>query len=80
VAGPPALTCLIVCRHVTHKGAVDAGQVAEFVDGIRTGSRGAVPLVGDLATIATVEPWDGKDGKIEEVEEFSLDDIMGDEL
>ena len=41
---------------------------------------GGVPLIGDLAQVATTTAWDGKDGKIEEVEEFSLDDIMGDEL
>lgn len=36
--------------------------------------------MGDLAQPASVTAWDGKDGKVEEVEEFSLDDIMGDEL
>jgi hypothetical protein len=26
--------------------------------------------------IVSVTPWDGQNGKVEEVEEFSLDDIM----
>lgn len=54
--------------------------MSELIDGIRTGGRGAVPLIGTLAQPATLTPWDGKDGKIEEVEEFSLDDIMSEEL
>lgn len=71
---------LCVCRFVAHKGALEIPQMSELIDGIRTGGRGGVPLIGELAQAATISAWDGKDGKIEEVEEFSLDDIMGDEL
>lgn len=33
---------------------------------------------GELATPAAVEPWDGQAGKLELEEEFSLEDLMGD--
>jgi hypothetical protein len=68
------------CRFVAHKGALDNTQMSEWIDGIRTGNRGGSPFLGELAKAATIKPWDGKDGKIEEVEEFSLDDIMNEEL
>lgn len=68
------------CRFVAHKGALEVPQITELLDGIRSGRRGGEPLFGELAQAATISAWDGKDVKMEEVEEFSLDDIMGDEL
>lgn len=80
--GYPALAALSPKRnvYVPYKGALDPSQLQEFIDGIRSGAVRGVPLMGDLAQPASVTAWDGKDGKVEEVEEFSLDDIMGDEL
>ena len=38
------------------------------------------PLQGDLPSVVSVSPWDGGEGVLqEEEEEFSLDDIMGDD-
>lgn len=70
----------MLCRYVPYKGALDQTQLQQFIDGIRSGAARGMPLMGDLAQPAKVAAWDGQDGKIEEVEEFSLDDIMGDEL
>lgn len=35
---------------------------------------------GQLAEVTDVTPWDGQDAKEEAVDEFSLDDLMNDEL
>ena len=35
---------------------------------------------GALAAVETRDPWDGGDGQAVEEEEFSLDDIMNEEL
>ncbi len=35
---------------------------------------------GQLAEVKDVSPWDGQDAKEEVVDEFSLDDLMNEEL
>jgi hypothetical protein len=35
---------------------------------------------GNLAELVDTEPWDGSDGEVVEEEEFSLEDIMKEEL
>lgn len=35
-------------------------------------------VVGELAPVQAVKPWDGLDGDAVEEDEFSLDDIMAD--
>jgi hypothetical protein len=67
-------------RYVPHKGALDAKQAEEFVSGIRTGGLAGSPIRGELAQLKSIDPWDGKEAKVVEEEEFSLKDIMGDEL
>lgn len=37
------------------------------------------PLQGNLPTVVSTSPWDGGEGVLQE-EEFSLDDVMEDEL
>jgi hypothetical protein len=37
------------------------------------------PLQGDLPSVFSMSPWDGGEGVLQEGEEFSLDDIMGDD-
>ncbi|KAD4179063.1 hypothetical protein E3N88_27654 [Mikania micrantha] len=44
-----------------------------------TGRKGYPAIRGDL-TILTTEPWDGKDGKIIEEDEFFLEEHMGDAI
>lgn len=52
----------------------------EFVREIgELGGRGRnLPLAG-TPTIVKTEPWDGKDGEIMEEDEFSLEELMGDD-
>jgi hypothetical protein len=51
------------------------------VESIRKGLERVQTLQGGkLGAVETIQPWDGQDGKIEEAEEFSLDDIMNEEL
>jgi protein disulfide-isomerase A6 len=42
------------------------------------GGKGNLPL-GSTPTITQSEPWDGKDGEVIEEDEFSLEELMGDE-
>lgn len=42
------------------------------------GGKGNLPL-GDTPAIVKTEPWDGKDGEVIEEDEFSLDELMGEE-
>jgi hypothetical protein len=39
-----------------------------------------VTTISAVPEMKTVQAWDGKDGKLEEEEEFSLDDLMKEEL
>jgi protein disulfide-isomerase A6 len=72
-------------KYSTMRGAFDAGNMKAFVESLRRGrepvaevaSSGGKEGGGLAASIATVEPWDGKDGVPEVEEEFSLDEIMG---
>jgi protein disulfide-isomerase A6 len=51
---------------------------SEFVKEAGKGGRGILPVDGAL-TVVQSEPWDGKDGEIIEEDEFSLEDLMGDD-
>lgn len=42
------------------------------------GGKGTLPLAVS-PEIAKTEPWDGKDGEIIEEDEFSLEELMGDD-
>lgn len=42
------------------------------------GGKGNLPL-GGTPTIVKTEPWDGKDGEIIEEDEFSLEELMGED-
>jgi protein disulfide-isomerase A6 len=43
------------------------------------GGKGNLPLGDTPPTIVKTEPWDGKDGEIIEEDEFSLEELMGDD-
>jgi len=65
----------------TMKSAFETEHVISFVESIRKGLERVQTLQGGkLGVVETIQPWDGQDGKVEEVEEFSLDDIMNEEL
>jgi protein disulfide-isomerase A6 len=60
------------------KGAFDQTQIQEFIERLRKGGESVASIQGSLAPITTVQPWDGNDAKIEEVDEFSLEDLDDD--
>lgn len=42
------------------------------------GGKGNLPL-GGTPVIEKTEPWDGKDGELIEADEFSLEELMGED-
>lgn len=50
----------------------------EFVKEAGRGGKGNLPLDGTPVIMKT-EPWDGKDGEIIEEDEFSLEELMGED-
>lgn len=50
----------------------------EFVKEAGRGGKGNLPLEGTPAIVKT-EAWDGKDGEIAEEDEFSLEELMGED-
>ncbi|XP_076902373.1 protein disulfide isomerase-like 2-3 [Bidens hawaiensis] len=80
--GYPALVALNIKKgaYAPLKSAFERDQIIEFVKAAGLGGKGTLPLDGTPA-IATTEAWDGKDGEILEEDEFSLEELMGnDEL
>ncbi|MCH96780.1 protein disulfide isomerase-like 2-3, partial [Trifolium medium] len=60
------------------KSAFELDQIIEFVKEAGRGGKGNLPLAGTPAIVKT-EPWDGKDGEIIEEDEFSLEELMGED-
>ena len=50
----------------------------EFVRDAGRGGKGNLPLEGAPKIVKT-EPWDGKDGEVIEEDEFSLEELMGED-
>lgn len=50
----------------------------DFIREAGLGGKGNLAL-GSAPQIVNTEPWDGKDGQIIEEDEFSLDELMGEE-
>ncbi|KAG2442054.1 hypothetical protein HYH02_009845 [Chlamydomonas schloesseri] len=67
-------------KYTVCKSAFELAHVKDWMEAMRMGGTGAVPLHGSLATPAKLAPWDGQDAKEEAVDEFSLDDILNEEL
>ncbi|KAL5865289.1 hypothetical protein ACOSQ3_002803 [Xanthoceras sorbifolium] len=78
--GYPALVALNVKKGVYAplKSAFELDHIAEFVKEAGRGGKGNLPLDGAPSIVKT-EPWDGKDGQIIEEDEFSLEELMGEE-
>ncbi|XP_057441708.1 protein disulfide isomerase-like 2-3 [Lotus japonicus] len=78
--GYPALVALNIKKAVYAplKSAFELDQIIEFVKEAGRGGKGNLPL-GDTPAIVKTEPWDGKDGEVIEEDEFSLDELMGEE-
>ncbi|KAM5580516.1 protein disulfide isomerase-like 2-3 [Rosa sericea] len=78
--GYPALVALNVKKgaYAPLKSAFELDQIIEFVREAGRGGKGNLPLNG-TPNIVKSEPWDGKDGEIIEEDEFSLDELMGED-
>ncbi|XP_072981249.1 protein disulfide isomerase-like 2-3 [Typha angustifolia] len=78
--GYPALVALNVKKgaYAPLKSAFQHDQIIEFVKEAGRGGKGNLPLE-NTPTIVKTEPWDGKDGEILEEDEFSLEELMGDD-
>jgi len=78
--GYPAMVALNVKKAVYAplRGAFEQDSVTKFVAEAGKGGRGNVPLQS-MPPIVSTEPWDGKDGSLLEEDEFSLDELMGDD-
>jgi len=63
-----------------HRGAFSDAALKGFITGMISGRSSVLSLPDELPAVVKVTAWDGKDGKVEVEEEFSLDDIMGEEL
>ncbi|XP_059661145.1 protein disulfide isomerase-like 2-3 [Cornus florida] len=78
--GYPALVALNLKKgaYAPLRSAFELHQITEFVKEAGRGGKGNLPL-DSKPVIVTSEPWDGKDGEIIEEDEFSLEELMGDE-
>ncbi|XP_010252582.1 PREDICTED: protein disulfide isomerase-like 2-3 [Nelumbo nucifera] len=78
--GYPALVALNVKKRVYTplRSAFELQQITEFVREAGYGGKGNLPLENSPVIVKT-EPWDGKDGEILEEDEFSLEELMGDD-
>ncbi|XP_021300734.1 protein disulfide isomerase-like 2-3 [Herrania umbratica] len=79
--GYPALVALNVKKgaYAPLKSAFGLEHIIEFVKEAGRGGKGNLPLEG-TPDIAKTEPWDGKDGEIIEEDEFSLEELMGEDI
>ncbi|KAG2391115.1 hypothetical protein LR48_Vigan07g050100 [Vigna angularis] len=78
--GYPALVALNLKKAVYAplKSAFELDQIIQFVKDAGRGGKGNLPLQS-TPTIVKTEPWDGKDGEIIEEDEFSLEELMGED-
>ncbi|XP_034702571.1 protein disulfide isomerase-like 2-3 [Vitis riparia] len=78
--GYPALVALNVKKgaYAPLKSAFELDQIIGFVKEAGHGGKGILPLASTPVVVQT-EPWDGKDGEIIEEDEFSLEELMGDD-
>lgn len=62
------------------KGRYELDATGTFIESLRRGFEKVTPLRGKLAKAHSLTPWDGEDAIDDEEEEFSLDEILGDEM
>ncbi|GLI71386.1 hypothetical protein VaNZ11_016579 [Volvox africanus] len=67
-------------KYTICKSAFELSHVKDWIESMRMGGTGALPLQGSLATVKTIVPWDGQDAKEEVADEFDLSDILNEEL
>ncbi|PSS05954.1 Protein disulfide isomerase-like [Actinidia chinensis var. chinensis] len=78
--GYPALVALNVNKgaYAPLRSAFERDHIIEFVKEAGRGGKGNLPLES-IPMIIKTEPWNGKDGEIIEEDEFSLEELMGEE-
>jgi protein disulfide-isomerase A6 len=78
--GYPAFIALNIKKGVYAplRSAFELEHLVDFVKDAGRGGKGNLPLVS-VPVLEKTEPWDGKDGEILEEDEFSLDELMGNE-
>ncbi|GAB2274953.1 Protein disulfide-isomerase 2-3 [Dionaea muscipula] len=78
--GYPAMVALNLKKgaYAPLKSAFELEQIVEFVKQAGLGGKGNLPLEG-TPLIQKTEPWDGKDGEVIEEDEFSLEELLGDD-
>ncbi|GAB2228755.1 hypothetical protein Droror1_Dr00022884 [Drosera rotundifolia] len=78
--GYPAMVALNLKKgaYAPLKSAFELEHVVEFVKQAGLGGKGNLPLEG-TPVLQTTEPWDGKDGEVIEEDEFSLEELMGED-
>ncbi|XP_009606235.1 protein disulfide isomerase-like 2-3 [Nicotiana tomentosiformis] len=78
--GYPAMVALNVKKGVYAplKSAFQRQPIIDFVKEAGLGGKGNLPLAATPSIVKT-EAWDGKDGEIIEEDEFSLEELMGDD-
>ncbi|CAL5436740.1 unnamed protein product [Camellia sinensis] len=78
--GYPALVALNAKKgaYAPLKSAFERDQIIAFTKEAGLEGKGNLPLAS-TPTIVKTKPWDGKDGEIFEEDEFSLDELMGEE-
>ncbi|KAJ9176844.1 hypothetical protein P3X46_012116 [Hevea brasiliensis] len=79
--GYPALIALNVKKgaYAPLKSAFELEHIIEFAKEAGRGGKGNLALEG-TPEIVKIEPWDGKDGEIIEEDEFSLEELMGEDV
>uniref|UniRef100_I2CQT3 protein disulfide-isomerase n=1 Tax=Nannochloropsis gaditana (strain CCMP526) TaxID=1093141 RepID=I2CQT3_NANGC len=80
--GFPAVAALSKDKHVfaTFKGAFHAASISSFLVGLTTGKESTAPLPPGALKVVKATAWDGREPPVVEEEEFSLEDIMAEEL
>uniref|UniRef100_A0A7N0TUB9 protein disulfide-isomerase n=1 Tax=Kalanchoe fedtschenkoi TaxID=63787 RepID=A0A7N0TUB9_KALFE len=78
--GYPAMVALNLKKgaYAPLRSAFELDQIMEFIKEAGRGGKGNLPLAS-TPKIETTEPWDGQDGQIMEEDEFSLEELMGDD-
>lgn len=68
-------------KYASLKAGFEREHIIEFLESVRSGRETVVDVVqGTIGSVITKDPWDGSDQEMIEEEEFSLDDIMNEEL
>jgi protein disulfide-isomerase A6 len=66
-------------RFVVQRGAFSSNAIASFLQGVLQGKE-ATTGFDEFPKLATVEPWNGEDAKVEVIEDEDDDDILSEIL